>query len=101
MTMSRNTGHSRSLRASITPPAMTQFEIFANPVSRSRPAYPLVVILQADVARGGHERAVAPVAPRAAFPHPISGHPRGLTAANRRFRLSRRHEARVSVGSIE
>lgn len=47
---------------------MKQFEVFANPISRSRLAYPFVVVLQADVARGGHERAVAPVAPRAAFP---------------------------------
>lgn len=51
---------------------MTQFEVFANPVVRARPSYPFVVVLQADVARGGHERAVAPVAPRAAFPA-ISG----------------------------
>jgi toxin CcdB len=47
---------------------MTQFEVFANPVTRSRASYPFVVVLQADVARGGRERAVAPVAPRAAFP---------------------------------
>lgn len=47
---------------------MKQFEVFANPVARSRPAYPFVVVLQADVARSGLERAVAPVAPRAAFP---------------------------------
>ncbi len=47
---------------------MTQFEVFANPVARSRPSYPFVVMLQADFARGGRERAVAPVAPRAAFP---------------------------------
>ena len=47
---------------------MTQFEVFANPVTRARPSYPFVVILQADVARGDRERAVAPVAPRAAFP---------------------------------
>ncbi len=47
---------------------MTQFEVFANPIVRARPSYPFVVVLQADVARGGHERAVAPVAPRAAFP---------------------------------
>ena len=47
---------------------MTQFEVFANPIVRARPIYPFVVVLQADVARGGRERAVAPVAPRAAFP---------------------------------
>ena len=47
---------------------MTQFEVFANPVTRARPNYPFVVVLQADVARGSRERAVAPVAPRAAFP---------------------------------
>jgi toxin CcdB len=51
---------------------MTQFEVFANPVVRARPSYPFVVVLQADVARGSRERAVAPAAPRAAFPA-ISG----------------------------
>ena len=47
---------------------MTQFEVFANPVARARANYPFVVMLQADVARSGRERAMAPVAPRAAFP---------------------------------
>jgi hypothetical protein len=47
---------------------MTQFEVFANPVARARASYPFIVMLQADVAGGGRERAVAPVAPRAAFP---------------------------------
>ena len=47
---------------------MTQFEVFANPVARARSSYPFVVMLQADVARGGRERVVAPAAPRAAFP---------------------------------
>ena len=47
---------------------MTQFEVFANPVARARASYPFVVMLQADVVRSGRERAVAPVAPRAAFP---------------------------------
>ena len=51
---------------------MTQFEVFANPVVRARASYPFVVVLQADVARGGRERAVVPVAPLAAFPA-ISG----------------------------
>jgi toxin CcdB len=51
---------------------MRQFEVFANPIVRARRSYPFVVVLQADVARGGRERAVAPVAPRAAFPA-ISG----------------------------
>ena len=46
---------------------MTQFEAFANPVARARASYAFVVVLQADVARGCHARAVAPVAPRAAF----------------------------------
>jgi toxin CcdB len=51
---------------------MTQFEVFPNPIVRARPSYPFVVVLQADVARIGCERAVAPVASRAAFPA-ISG----------------------------
>ena len=47
---------------------MAQFEVFANPVVRARPGYPFVVVLQSDIARGGRERAVAPVAPLMAFP---------------------------------
>ena len=69
MTTSHGTGLSQNLRASTTPQqTMTQFEVFANPVGRARASYLFVVMLQADVARGGRERAVAPVAPRAAFP---------------------------------
>jgi hypothetical protein len=47
---------------------MMQFEVYANPIVRARPSYPFVVTLQAYAARSGRERAVAPVAPRAAFP---------------------------------
>ena len=47
---------------------MTQFDVFANPVTRARGAYPYVVVLQAAVAQTGHDRVVAPAAPRAAFP---------------------------------
>lgn len=43
-----------------------------NPVTGARRAYPFVVLLQSDVAQIGRDRAVAPVAPRAAFP-PIPG----------------------------
>lgn len=47
---------------------MTQFDVFANPVTRARRAYPYVVLLQAGVAQTGHDKVVAPTAPRAAFP---------------------------------
>jgi toxin CcdB len=47
---------------------MAQFDVFANPVVRSRRAYPYVVVLQADVAQLGRDRAVAPAAPYAMFP---------------------------------
>ena len=46
---------------------MTQFDVFVNPITQARRSYPFVVVLQADVARRGDERAVAPAAPRAAF----------------------------------
>ena len=45
---------------------MMQFDVFPNPVTRARGSYPFVVVLQADVAQDGPERAVAPVAPRSA-----------------------------------
>jgi toxin CcdB len=47
---------------------MAQFDVFANPVLRARPAYPHVVVLQSDVAASGRHCAVAPTAPRAALP---------------------------------
>jgi toxin CcdB len=47
---------------------MSQFEVFANPVVRARSSYPFVVVLQANMAQSGRERAVAPAAPRAALP---------------------------------
>jgi toxin CcdB len=43
---------------------MRQFEVFENPISRARRAYPLVAILQSDLADTGRERIVAPLAPR-------------------------------------
>jgi toxin CcdB len=39
-----------------------QHELFANPNARSRRAYPLVVVLQSDIAEG-ESRLVAPLAP--------------------------------------
>lgn len=47
---------------------MKQFDVFENPVTGARRAYPYVVVLQADVAPSARHRVVAPVAPLAAFP---------------------------------
>lgn len=47
---------------------MKQFDVFRNPVTGARRAFPFVVVLQSDVAQLGAERAVAPLAPRSAFP---------------------------------
>lgn len=44
---------------------MAQFDVFANPISRTRRAYPLVAVLQADLADTGRDRIVAPLAPKA------------------------------------
>lgn len=44
---------------------MTQFDVFVNPITRARRAYPLVVVLQSELANTGRERIVAPLAPRA------------------------------------
>ena len=43
---------------------MMQHDLFANPNPRSRRAYPLVVVLQADAAEG-ETRLIAPLAPHA------------------------------------
>lgn len=47
---------------------MTQFDVFANPITRARRAYPFVVVLQSDLANTGRERIVAPLVPRARLP---------------------------------
>lgn len=44
---------------------MSQFDVFENPITRARRAYPFVVVLQADLADTGRDRIVAPLAPRA------------------------------------
>ena len=44
---------------------MKQFDVFENPIARARRAYPLVVVLQSDLADTGRERIVAPLVPRA------------------------------------
>lgn len=44
---------------------MPQFDVFTNPITRARRAYPFVMVLQSDLAETGRERIVAPLAPRA------------------------------------
>ncbi len=44
---------------------MAQFDVFTNPITGARRAYPFVVVLQADLADTGRERIVAPLAPKA------------------------------------
>jgi toxin CcdB len=51
---------------------MAQFDLFANPIPSARGAYPFVVVLQSDLAGGGRDRIVAPLAPRAALA-PVAG----------------------------
>lgn len=45
-----------------------QFSVLANPIPQARRAFPLIAILQADIADTGDERMVVPMAPRAALP---------------------------------
>jgi hypothetical protein len=47
---------------------MGQFDVFENPITRARRAYPFVAVLQADLAQTGRDRIVAPLAPRAHLP---------------------------------
>jgi toxin CcdB len=47
---------------------MAQFDVFQNPVTAARRAYPWVVVLQSDFANSSPERIVAPLVPRAAYP---------------------------------
>ncbi|HEY0985466.1 MAG TPA: CcdB family protein [Kofleriaceae bacterium] len=50
---------------------MAQFDVFVNPISRARRAYPYVVVLQSDLAETGLERIVAPLVPKARLPGTI------------------------------
>jgi toxin CcdB len=47
---------------------MRQFDVYVNPSSRSRSAYPLVVLMQSEWAGDGHEQIIAPLARGAEFP---------------------------------
>ena len=43
---------------------MAQFDVYTNPVTAARRAYPLVIALQSDLIALGSEVVVAPMAPR-------------------------------------
>ena len=43
---------------------MPQFDVFVNPITQARRAYPYVAVLQSDLAETGPERIVAPLVPR-------------------------------------
>ena len=45
-----------------------QFDVFRNPVTRARNAFPWVAALQSDLADTGRDRVVAFLAPRSRFP---------------------------------
>ncbi len=47
---------------------MSQFEVFDNPVPRARRAFPLVAILQSELADTGRDRIVAPLVLRQRMP---------------------------------
>jgi toxin CcdB len=49
-----------------------QFDVLDNPIARARRVYPLVMVLQSDLADTGRDRIVAPLAPKAAMP-PLAG----------------------------
>jgi toxin CcdB len=47
---------------------MTQFDVFVNPITATRQAYPLVVVLQSDFARDARDPIVAPLVLRQSMP---------------------------------
>jgi toxin CcdB len=61
-----------------------QFDVFDNPVPRARQDFPLVIVLQSDVASVGRDRIVAPLVPR-----------------ERMTKLAGRLTPIVSVGGVE
>jgi toxin CcdB len=48
-----------------------QHDVFANPARNTRRAFPLITVLQADLAGEGPGTIVAPLAPRAALPDAV------------------------------
>jgi toxin CcdB len=52
--------------------AMAQFDVFVNPISAMRRAYPLVVILQSDFAKDARDDIVAPIVPSRLMPNVVS-----------------------------
>jgi hypothetical protein len=44
-----------------------QFDVFVNPITAARRAYPFVVVLQSDFAATTRDRLVAPLVPRGAL----------------------------------
>jgi toxin CcdB len=61
-----------------------QFDVFENPIPRARQDFPLVIVLQSDVASVGRDRIVAPLVPR-----------------KRMAKLAGRLTPVVSVGGVE
>jgi toxin CcdB len=51
---------------------MAQFDVYANPITAARNAYPWVVGLQSELASAGPDRIVAPLVPRESYP-PMTG----------------------------
>ena len=66
---------------------MAQFDVFENPITRARRAYPLVAVLQADVADTGRERVVAPLVPLARLPGTIGRVTPHVTVLNQDYVL--------------
>ena len=44
-----------------------QFDVFTNPIAATRRAYPLLVVLQSDLAENSENRLVAPIVPRSSL----------------------------------
>jgi toxin CcdB len=51
---------------------MTQFDVFVNPITAARRAYPFVVALQSDFAQYARDQIVAPLVPLTLIPKVIS-----------------------------
>jgi toxin CcdB len=59
---------SRNLFADMTSRKMAQFDVFPNPFSMARRAYPFVVSLQSDFALNESDQIVAPLVPMHSMP---------------------------------
>lgn len=77
-----------------------QHDLFANPGTRTRHAFPLIAVLQADIAGEGHLLIVAPLAPRRSMPDAVGRLLPAVRHGGDEFLLALELMTSVSTGAL-